>query len=103
MLAEMVLASVTRGVGGRPDRGPGRRGRGRVIGAHTKDDADMRNNEFHKPMAPWVGNENCDESGVGRYEGDRILQLHHLYNPKYTHTTICRRCLGTKYALSYIK
>lgn len=69
---------------------------------HTKDDAAMRNNKFHKPMAPWVGNESSDESGVGRYEGDRILDLHHLYNPKYMHTTVCRRCLGTKYALAIL-
>lgn len=36
-----------------------------MIGTHTKDDAGMRNNKFYKPMAPWVGNENSDESGVG--------------------------------------
>lgn len=87
MPAEIVLASVIRGVGGRSDCGTGRKDRWSVIGCHThtQDDAGMRNNECHKPTAPWVGNENSDGSGVGRADGDITHYLYHFYNPKYTY------------------
>lgn len=62
----------------------GRTGGVSQVVTHTEDDAGMRNNECHKPTAPWVGDENSDESGVGRADGDITHYLYHFYNPKYT-------------------